>query len=325
MLTAIICIAAENSAVPNVRTVSMQQVSGYTLNNQFIDLTNCSFDDSEFDVTITDHDSLVSIVFPKRRYDFAMHNDTVLMLCDETRDMRMSFPSGISIAFNGIDSHRGADVDASGRYRQALSLCGEINAAVSIPRSIDLITAEGDTLPDIRLDHFVRSMKYAICADSSQTLASTPDSLIISSVTDTQLFTAVDEDFPRVIRIKSTAIGNKSLLTDSATYILRSPAAKLTASRHKARPQKTAVHGQSADGSSMFLSQDGESVTVVPSVSQAELQLVISDVAGRLFLSKKISSSDQSVTDVTFLPKGEYMIQLLSDGQANAVIKYVRP
>lgn len=324
MLTAIIGVAAENSPVVNVRTASMQQVSGYKSHNQYLDLSSCSFDGSEFDVTVTEHDSLYSVVFPERRYDFIVRNDTVLMLCEETRDMKFTFPFGLAVDFIGTSAHRSDEIQVSGRYRQNLNLCGEIGASVDFPETATLITAEGDTVTDIRSDHFTRSMRYAVVIDSTQTISTTPDSLIINSVTDTRLYTGTDEEFPRVIQRKTIITGNFGSIADSTTYILRSTPEKITAARQKARPQNNNNYARTSDGSSILLSSDGESVIVMPSDASSELSLVINDVAGRVFLSEKISKRDQCDIDITFLPKGEYLIQLLCDGQISAVIKLIK-
>ena len=73
-----LAIAVDRPTITNTRTFSLQQVEDVPRMDVCADLTQCQFAGKEFDVTVLDHDTLTSVVFPDRRYDKSFLNNIMM-------------------------------------------------------------------------------------------------------------------------------------------------------------------------------------------------------------------------------------------------------
>ncbi len=319
-------VMSGNSVLTNQRILMLQQIEDLPKLNICANLTECVFIGDEFEVKICTHDSVTSVVFPTRRYDFMAGNDSSLLVCEETRDAKIVYKDGVPMSIDELSGFDHAPVAAFGRYRQNMYICADQTVTAHTPSSVKLITSTGDTLTNVRYDHIQRTTRFALCADSTLTIENIPDSLIIRSTADTYCITAPDEDFPRLIKSTSNISGINISFTDSTTYALTSTPVKQSQRKRRVMPQDRHFSPGSEDGAKIAISEDGSSVIVTPTAHGGELSLIISDIAGRIFLSEKINGNDQSTVNISSLPSGEYLIQVIATEEASSsVTKYIKP
>lgn len=314
--------AIDIPVVKSDRTVTLQQVEGLCRMDACTDLTKCDFIGKEFDVRIVKHDSITSVLFPDRRYDFKSRGDTVLLVCEENRTARLSLPTGLELTTGGIGRNASEVVTGHGRYRQTCDICAELSALAFPATASTLITLQCDTLRNIRLDHLQRTTRFALVADTVTSISQVPDSAVITSTVDTYSLSAVDEAFPRVLKHVKILSGCNGSVTDSATYILVSDPVRLKSDKIRHMPERP-VSGFLADGeTTITVTPDGGSVTVTPSGKFTDMSLSVCDMSGRVLLTEKISGNDSSVIDISSLPKGEYLIQASAGDKIVTVVKH---
>lgn len=308
--------------IKNSHTVSLQQVEDLSRLDVCADLSRCRFIADEFDVRILEHDSVISVMFPDRRYDFCNHKDTTFLIGEETRAMQMTFAAGMALATDGIQSHASRNVTGTGRYRQSHNISSQSDAIIFPASASVLVTLQCDTLTDIRYDHTRRICRYIFIDDSVKSVENAPDSVIMTSVTDTYFLTAVDEVFPRVMKKVNVLSNNGNEIVDSATYVLVSNPVKSKSGRGHKLNKPHASYFPDMDKPDVSIAPDGSSITVTPSGVNNDMSVVISDVAGRIMISRAIAGNDISVVDISTLPRGEYLIQISAHGETVKVVKY---
>ena len=304
-----------------VHTVSLQQIEDLPRMDVYADLSKCRFIAEEFDVRIVEHDSLISVLFPDRRYDFFNSGDTVLLVGEEGREAQLSFPDGLILSTGNIFSHDSKGISGYGRYRQSVNISAELGATLFPAKASDLVTPQCDTLTNIRFDHVRRVCRFAFVADSAQSVENMPDSLVITSVTDTYSLTAVDEEFPRVLKRIRTLSGHGGETADSATYMLVSSPLKSGSGRRRVLPESRGTHAPGIDGPDVSISSDGRYLTITSLDGNENLSLGISDIAGRVMIARTVGG-DGSVVDISSLSPGEYLIRIISGGETVKVVKF---
>lgn len=322
ILTSGFVTCATKSVITNVRTVSLQQIEDLSLSDAWTDLTRCRYIGKEFEVRIVYHDSLTSVVFPDRRYDFMNSDDTVRLVCEETRAARLAYPAGLVLATGGISPFASDSVTGDGRYRQKYGISADLAATVFPASASTLISERGDTLNDLRLDHVRRTTRFTFVSDSLQPISQVPDSAVMTSVTDTYSLTASDEEFPRVIRRVTVLSGSDAVIAESVTYILVSAPVRSVHGRRHLVPHNRNSINPSDDGAAINVSPDGRSVTVTPSGPNEDMSMIISDISGRVFITEQIIGNDGCAIDISALPRGDYLIQLTASDRTVKILKF---
>lgn len=320
-LSADYAYAGDKPEITNVYTYTLQQIEDLPQLDICADLTKCQYIGKEFDVKVLEHDSLTSVLFPERRYDFTNRQDTILLVCEENRAARLSFPSGLVISTGNDNSYISGEIDGHGRYRQRYKICAKLTATLFPATAATLISTHCDTLADFRFDHVRRICRFSFASDSVTSIDEIPETAVVTSTTDTYTLSTIDEAFPRVLKKVSRLSGSDCNISDSVTYILVSSPTKKNTGRQKSLPRNRVIT-PATFVPTVSIAPDGNSITIVPNGQYSDIIVIICDVSGRVFITDKVCGNDISVVDITSLPRGEYLIQLVSEDKTLVVKKY---
>ncbi|MDE5607936.1 MAG: hypothetical protein K2I64_03275 [Muribaculaceae bacterium] len=328
------CAAA--GVVSSAREVTVQPVADLSAaKGAPWDLSRFEPVGSEIDLRIAGGDSLTSVWLPDTRFDFVMSGDTAALACEETRVFRVVFTPA-SVESNASGEALSEPFTARGRMYQSEYISAAGASSVMPAERVTIISFSGDTIAGARLDRSSRTMRWCLSPDSTLTVSSLPDSMVMTTRIDRLRLTAPGESFPRAMKkVVTTSWLGQTVSADSSAWVLTSPVASPSRTRRHeihGTPQPDGGDGlpfPGGDRPAVTVTTSPDGITVIPSCDSAtaasgQLRVAVNDIVGRSYIDIYISAADQSEVDTSSLPRGEYLIQVLSGDTPVAAIKYIR-
>ena len=312
------------------RTVTVQPVADVSHHGAVWDLTCFEPAGKELDLRISESDSLASVWLPDTRFDFLTESDTIALLCEETRVFRVVF-SPASPEWSAAGDALSAPFTARGRMYQSEYISAVGSVSLSAPVRVTLRGISGDTISGARLDRTSRTMRWSVSSDSTSTVTGQPDTSVYVTRIDRLRLTAPGESFPRAMKkVVTTSCGGETIRADSTAWIMTTPVAAVPRTRSldvTASPDTDAIlPGPGGGLPSVTVTAGPDVITVTPSLSHsaAGLRVAVNDIAGRSYIDTHVPGDTRSGVDISMLPRGEYLIQVLSGDTPVAAIKYVK-
>lgn len=328
------CAVAAGVASP-AREVTVQPVADLSAaQGAAWDLSRLEPVGSEIDLLIAEGDSLTSVWLPDTRFDFVVSGDTAALACEETRVYRVAFFPA-SVESNASGEALSAAFTARGRMYQSEYISAVGASSVMTAERVTLIPFSGDTIAGARLDRSTRTMRWSLSPDSTLSVSSLPDSMVMTTRIDRLRLTAPGELFPRAMKkVVTTSWLGQVVSADSSAWVLTTPVAAPSRTRRHytqdtLQPDGGDLPPYPGGLPSITVTTSPDGITVIPRADSApatagQLRVAINDITGRSYIDTYVSGAGQSEIDTSSLPRGEYLIQVLSDGSPVAAIKYIK-